>query len=297
MVAWVVLVASAVPAIAQAQKRDACKEGYERGSVSRDSGRFVEARGLLQQCGSASCAPAAQKKCAAVLADVEAHLASVILSAGEARSGIDLTDVAVSIDGREGPRKLDGRAQDVDPGEHTFVFQLADGRKAEKRVTLRAGERNASVSVTIGAAAPVAGTAVWGAAMPAAPAWSANDVALAEEAKRMRYPTSPLKIAGFAFAGVGVAGLAVGSTFGLMASNKKSSPQCDAVAKVCDPGVLDEARRDATISTVGFVAGAALLVGGLTLVVVAPKNPMSARVQTAPAIGANGGGLSLQGAW
>ena len=284
-----VLVASAVPSVAHAEGA-ACKDGLHRSLISRDGGRLLEAQKLLEQCSAASCSAPVQKACAARRADLEARLASVILSA-ENRAGVDLVDVTVSIDGKEGPRKLDGRAHDIDPGEHTFVFKLADGQKAERRVSLRDGERNKSVAVTIGGrAAPAAPPAA------AAPAAGPSDAALAAAQPRPR-STRPLRLVGFIAGGAGLAGLAVGTAFGLMASRSMSTPHCDASAKVCDPGVIGDAKSAATVSTIGFVAGSVLLAGGLGLVLVTRKETNSARLEAAPTVGLNGGGLSLRGAW
>lgn len=280
----IVVIASAAPSMAHAQDAAACKDGYDRSQVQRDGGKLLEARKLLQQCSSASCSAFIQKECVGWLADVEARLSSVVLSAKNG-AGADLVDVAVSIDGKDGPSKLDGRALDIDPGEHTFVFQLADGKKAEQHVLVREREKGQSVAVIIGAP-------------EVPPAKSANSESPASDGG------SPLKVVGFIAAGVGIAGLGLGTIFGLKASSKLSAPQCDTSAKVCDPGVLGEAKSAATISTIGFVAGGVLLAGGVTLVLLAPKGTAggmsetkTTRLSATPVIGVNAGGLSLQGSW
>jgi hypothetical protein len=284
--------ASAAPSLAHAQDAAACRDGYDRSQVSRDDGKLVEARRLLQQCSAVSCSAFVQKECVGWLSDVEARLPSVILSAKD-DAGADLVDVAVSIDGHEGPRKLDGRAIDIDPGEHTFVFQLADGRKAEQRAFLREREKGKSVAVTMGAPRAAA-------ASPGKP----SDAPVGGNEPRASGGRSPLIPVGFIAAGVGVAGLAVGTIFGLEASSKLSAPHCDTAAKVCDPGVIGDAKSAATVSTIGFIAGGVLVAGGVTLVLLAPRGgesapteTKSARLSAAPMIGLNGGGLSVRGAW
>ena len=289
-----VLLASAFPSMAQAQEA-VCKSGYERSQISRVRGKLLEAQSLLQQCSSATCSPSARKRCAASLADVEARLPSVILSA-EDRKGVDLVDVAVSIDGEDGPRKLDGRAHDIDPGEHTLVFKLADGQKLERRVLVREGARGVSVPVTFGVA--TAAAASQAAPASAAAPGSSGDAALLAMARRTRSAVSPQKFVGFGAIGVGVVGLAVGAIFGIKASGTMSGPQCDSATKTCDPGVVDDAKTATQISSIAFVGGAALVAGGVALVILAPKRDnYSARLSAAPTVGVNGGGLSLGGAW
>jgi hypothetical protein len=113
-------------------------------------------------------------------------------------------------------------------------------------------------------------------------------------------PSSPLKTVGLIVGGVGVAGLAAGTVFGVLALSKNSSAnsghcggslggpnQCDAT------GVSD--RSDAVsfgnISTIAFIAGGVLAAGGATLWLIAP----SGHVQATPAVGQNGGGILLRG--
>ncbi|CAN5325793.1 hypothetical protein BH09MYX1_BH09MYX1_41360 [soil metagenome] len=107
-----------------------------------------------------------------------------------------------------------------------------------------------------------------------------------------------VKIAGLAMAGVGGAGLVLGAVFGGLAlGSKPGSDHCTSDLLHCDAsGIssLDDARTFATVSTVGFIAGGVLLVGGLVLFFAAPKK------EAAPAIALSLGhagnlGLTLGG--
>lgn len=295
-----VLMASTAPSIAHAQDAAACKDGYDRSQVLRDEGKLLEAQKLLRQCSSA-CSAFVQKECAGWLEDVEARLSSVLLSAKDG-AGAELVDVTVSIDGKEVTRKLDGRTLDVDPGDHTFVFQLADGRKTEQHMLIREREKGKIVAVTIAAPQPapvalekpVPSPGAGQQAVPAVPAEKAPTTSAG----------SPLKLVGFIAAGVGVPGLAVGTIFGLQAMSKLSAPQCNDSSKRCVPGVISDANSAATVSTIGFIAGGVLVAGGVTMVLLAPKSgggtvpeTNGARLSAAPMIGLNGAGLSLHGAW
>jgi hypothetical protein len=97
---------------------------------------------------------------------------------------------------------------------------------------------------------------------------------------------------------VGVAGLVVGAVFGVMAANDKSAAQCDAT-NACKHGPLSDARNAATLSTVGFVAGGALLAGGIALVLLAPTSrPQAERaLRLQPAVAVQGAGLLLTGSF
>jgi hypothetical protein len=85
------------------------------------------------------------------------------------------------------------------------------------------------------------------------------------------------RIVGIAVGGVGVVGLALGTVFGLQAKSKNddASSACPDPSRCSQSGIdLDKKARDAaTISTIGFIAGGALLVGGAVLFFTAPASP------------------------
>ena len=121
---------------------------------------------------------------------------------------------------------------------------------------------------------------------------------------------SPRRAIGYIVGGVGIVGVAIGTVFGLRALSLKGERDQE-----CRPGNLctadgltkdDDARSAATLSTVGFVAGAALLAGGAVLVLTAPSSPPSPASPASPGptartIGvgrvASGGGLVIGGTW
>jgi hypothetical protein len=111
-------------------------------------------------------------------------------------------------------------------------------------------------------------------------------------------PGASRRTLGLAVAGAGVAGIAVGSIFGIRAASiGDQSHRCTLGPRGdgCPEDAVDEqdsARTSATISTVGFVAGGALLAAGAVLWLTAPKK---APVRAAAFVGPSGGMLSLGG--
>ena len=111
---------------------------------------------------------------------------------------------------------------------------------------------------------------------------------------------SALKVTGVVVAGMGVAGLAVGGAFGVRTIDLKNqrSQFCNSDNACTDPqGVsLDhDARTAATISTVSMIAGGALAVGGLVLVLAAPR---AAHAVTVGAwVQGDVAGLTVAGRW
>jgi len=113
---------------------------------------------------------------------------------------------------------------------------------------------------------------------------------------------TPLRYAGLAVGGLGVAGLAVGTVFGLQAisRNNDSKADCDAMS-VCGPTGLS-ARHDAqsagNVSTVAFVAGGVLVAGGATMFVLAkPRSNDGLALQATPLVSGDRLGIGLQGAF
>ncbi len=116
------------------------------------------------------------------------------------------------------------------------------------------------------------------------------------------------KIVALSLGGAGVVGLAAGSVFGLMAISQKNQQQSDCASTAsCTSsghaqalGDHSSAVSDGTISTVGFLAGGALLVAGA---VVYLTDGGSARPATTtgmvltPSVGPAGAGLSLGGSF
>jgi hypothetical protein len=114
------------------------------------------------------------------------------------------------------------------------------------------------------------------------------------------------KILGLVAGSAGVAGIVVGGVFGAMtlseASQQKSA--CASATPMACPNPAQAAsdhsagETDRTVSTVGFIAGGALLVGGAVLFFTArhSSEPRAAtRLIVVPRVGPNGGGMLLRG--
>ncbi len=90
--------------------------------------------------------------------------------------------------------------------------------------------------------------------------------------------TSPLRTVGFIAGGAGIAGIAIGSVFGVLTIGKKNvtDSHCPTTGPVigCDStgsAAQSDGRTFSTVSTVSFIAGGVLLAGGITLIVLSPR--------------------------
>jgi hypothetical protein len=165
----------------------------------------------------------------------------------------------------------------VDPGAHAIVVNAPGSKRWEKNVDVPPDGGTASVVLVV-----VSETKVEAPPPPPEP----SD------------PGTPLRIGGLVVAGVGLVGVGLGTAFGVIASGKLSDSNadnhCDA-QNTCDAtglGLRSDAQSAATISTVGFIAGAVLIAGGITMFVLAPKKS-PAQTALAPAIGGGFYGAAL----
>jgi hypothetical protein len=83
---------------------------------------------------------------------------------------------------------------------------------------------------------------------------------------------------GIVAGGAGAVALTLGAIFGLVAKsdNDGAADLCPRGNDACAPGasaLTDDARSEATVSTIGFVAGGVLLAGGIVLYLTAPSRP------------------------
>ena len=115
-----------------------------------------------------------------------------------------------------------------------------------------------------------------------------------------RSSSSPLRTAALISGGAGLVGLAVGGFFGLQAKSKQDDADCP--GNVCkdeaSASTLRSANDAATLSTIAFVAGGALVAGGITLWLVgSSSSPKTASVRLSPMMPASAasGGIAAFG--
>jgi hypothetical protein len=270
---WILVAVAALtvsfPSALRADEADVCVDAYEKSQVlmKPESGQstLLPARETLRTCMRSGCKDWMVADCSQWLSEVEARIPTVVFSARDT-SGRDLAELVVTtVDGASVASRLDGRAIDLEPGEHVFVFVAPSGARLEKRVLVREGEKNQAVSAVFQGPAPEAKPAV--------------------TAGHATAPRTPVyQYVGYGVAGVGVVGLGVGVIFGLRAIAKKEEANC--VGKVCDERPMQEAVSAGKIATVGFIAGGVLVAGGASIVLFGSESsPVQGRLDVGPASG------------
>jgi hypothetical protein len=219
---------------------------YEKnGQLASAWARFVEVSTLAQRAGQAERAEYAKEHAAAL--QPKLSMLTIVVAQPE-------RDLSVKRDGAVIDAAIYGTAVAVDAGDHA-IEATAPGKEPWKG-TAHVGGDAAKVSIEVPALrdAPAAAPAVTEPPREAPPA------------------LPPRRIAAIGVAAAGVLAIGVGSVFGVMAMGKKSDsdPSCNVNGNpnACYPAgapARHDAAVDATISTVLFAAGGALVAGGIVL--------------------------------
>jgi hypothetical protein len=178
-------------------------------------------------------------------------------------AGRSAEEVTVLVDGTTIDRGALGSARRMNPGEHVLVARANDGAERHVTFVLVEGETT-TVTVDLESNRIV----------PAAPP---------PPEKRAEGGVSPFVWGGFGMAGLG---LAVGAGAGLasMSTTSRLDEKCaNAMCPQSVRGDIETAQTWATVSTVGFVTGAAGLVVGVVALAIGPsKRETSTRVSVGP---------------
>jgi hypothetical protein len=268
-------------------------------------------RAQLLVCAATSCPMAIRKECVRRLDEVNAQVPTIIFAARDA-SGADLSAVKITMDGEVLAERLDGSALSIDPGEHTFRFEAAGQPAVQQTLVIHEADKERRKQVVIGTAsavpfvpapaAPVrAPTPV--AAPPSPAIASSSSPALAADTGSSTSTWSTQKTIALVVGGTGVAGVAVGGIFeGIGASHWRSAKgesclnctQSQYKQAISDH---DSAASAATVSTVAFIAGGALVAAGVVLWFTAPSGheaPPPTAPRVVPEIGPGSGGFVVQ---
>ena len=271
----------------------ACVAANEQATPLRKAGKLRDARARLRLCSAETCPAAVRQDCIAGAAQAETDIPTVTFAVQDP-TGNDLVDVKVSLDGQPLVEKLDGKAIEVDPGEHTFHFETPGQPPVDKRLLIVEGEKNRREKIQLGT--PVAVVAPPPVVPPPTP------------------PPPPAKpntqrTVGLIVGGSGLVVTGVGAIFGMIATLQWGSAKSacgNLFPETCtEPNAANADRsasvRAGTAADVLLAVGGAAVVTGVALVILAPTpgpaGATSASLSLGPSGGRDGGGLILGGAF
>jgi hypothetical protein len=292
--------ANACPKLAESQRLDpapgtvlnlaAC---YEReGKTASAWAAYKAAQAATQAAGQKERAAAAARKAT----ELEAKLSRMTFTVSpDARMG----GLEIRCDGEPVREPEWGTALPYDPGPHDVEVRAPGRRAWHTRAELRADRDRATIAIPVLEAEPAA------VAEPASGGPGGVQIVResgpSEAAPETKGRGRTQRLAGALVGGVGVLGLGVGIFTGLRAKSTYDDATAACGGTRCPVGspglsLRDDATSWATASTVGFIAGGALLATGALLFLTAPHEtaqPPQVGIALAPA--AQGTGLSLAG--
>jgi hypothetical protein len=246
-------------------------------------------RSQLLICGSASCPADIRDACVNRVSEVNTQIPTIVFAAKDS-SGADLTAVKVTMDGELLVSRLEGTALSVDPGEHTFTFDVAGQPSVTKKLVIQQGQKDRREQINFGT--------------PTAPTLVGVPVATAEQAPlssptETRRGIGTQKVLAVVAGGVGLIGLGIGTAFGVVSISKHRDAQAACPTSQCatssDVNLWSEARSAGNISTAALVAGGVLLAGGAVLWFTTGKPRSDAAPGTD--VGLGFGRITLKGTW
>jgi hypothetical protein len=265
---------------------------YEKaGRFSAAWSTFVDAAAVSRRTGNADREQVAKDRALAL----EPKLSRIIITV---TGGDQVPDLVVKRDGKIVGKAQWGLAVPVDPGIHAVAVS-APGRKTwAQSVTITASGSTVTIEVPeLQPGLPTATPPVTPATQQTEPnaAVVGGASSGASSAEKAPGGLSDQKIGAIAVGGVGLAGVVVGSIFGLKAMSKHNdadalcTPQCYDQAAV---DLRDQSMHAGNVSTVAFVVGGVGLAGAAFLWFT-DKSDKSA----APKVGLGPAGLVVKGAW
>ena len=191
----------------------------------------------------------------------------------------------------------------VDPGVHRVVVSAPGKQSWETSVTAVEGK-------AVHVAAPRDLQAVIASAVaPPSPPPAAEPAPAASALSAASFPPpivenvgATQRTLGWIVTGVGAAGIGVGAGFGLSSIGKRNESRSHCTVDQCDAtgvGLRDDAMRAGNVATIATIAGGAAVLGGLLLVLTAPRSTgakeRAGKLHAVPNVAMGGGGITLQG--
>lgn len=236
------LISAGFPAWARGSKeKKVCSKAYVEGQRLRNSSQLVEARKQFLVCARDVCPSVLRRDCIRWGADAEQAIPTVVVEASDA-SGGDLVDVSVTLDDKPFVPRIDGSAQPVDPGVHTFRFETHGAQPIEKRVVIHTADKNRHIHVTF----PIGGAKTPASSPP-------GQRKLAEAKADKGKPLTAVYVLG----GVGVVSLGVFTYMALKFNSQLND--LDKCKGHCSQSSVDTANRTRTLSYVPLGIGVVAL--------------------------------------
>ena len=306
----ILLVVGTSASVARADdNKTTCANAYVAAQTRRSEQRLVAARDQLRICARPECSTLMQgemvRDCTDWLAQVESSIPSVVITAGDG-SGAVFTHLTVAIDGTVVATELEGQAIDVDPGLHVFSFQAPNLPRVQQVVAVLEGKKNQVVVASLDTTRPPSAFAGEPTSTHVAPQRPSASLQLAptqppEQAPDLPESDRPRRASVSAWTyvafGGGAVGIVVGSIFGVLALQTKSSLDAQCQQYACSrasTGDIGSLHTQSWTSNIGFGVGILGAGVGAVIVVTTARPTVSAgrsALKVTPWFGGTSGGV------
>jgi hypothetical protein len=284
-----------------------CLNANENAIKVRREHQLRRSREASLLCSASSCPGELREACQARVRDLSAAIPSIVFLAKDA-TGNDRVEVRVTMDGEPIGERLDGTAIPVDPGMHTFKFEVAGHEAVERTFVVGEGEKDRRETISFPPSAPEEGVAPEG--VPVAAPGNSAPLPVSIDTSHAPVRGSAQRMGGIVVGAIGIAGLGLGAVSGALAASDWSSAKsaCNGMPVSCTKDPNSEGFREArsattmaAISDVGFVAGGALVVAGVVVFFTSPRGSLTAthraanELEVAPFGGIGATGMMIRG--
>lgn len=247
----------------------ACVKASDEGQKQRDEGKLLDAKERFIECSQQSCPAVVRKECAQWLTQLNARIPKIVPVLKD-ETGADVLKATLLIDGKEVAAELDGNAIPLDPGQHTFRFEVAGKAPVEVKAVVRDGEQRRTIEASLAPAPPP---------------------------KTTEPPPVEVKasapVLGYVLAGVGVVGLGSFGYFAYAGTSQKSD-----LEKTCAPNCLqsdvDSVKQKLLIADVSLAVGLVALGVGAYLILTNGSGKGDAKAAASRlVVGPTGAGLAF----
>jgi hypothetical protein len=236
---------------AEAQESVAKKEcltQHEQSQVFKQASKLKAAREALLTCSRDVCPSFIRADCVEWLGQLDRSIPSVVPTAKVNKK--DETNVRVTVDGQLAATRLDGKPIELDPGVHTFRFELAPWPPVEQQVLVAEGEKNRTVSVQFG-----------------------NQ---SEDGKESDVPMyRPFPTIDYVLGGTAVVGIGLFAAFGSMGMSGKKDLQNTCAPFCSTTDVNSKVKSKFLIADIGLGVAVASTVLGVILYATRPSYPIA----------------------
>ncbi len=248
--------------VAHAQAEDVttakkqCLSQHEQSQILKQSTKLKEAREALLMCSRDICPSFVRADCVEWLGQLDRVIPSVVVTAKVNKR--DEFNVKVTIDGQVASTRLDGRAIELNPGVHTFRFDLSPWPPIEQQVLVSEGEKNRLINVQFGV--PV------------------------EDKGAPEVPTyRPIPTLDFILAGTTLAGVGVFAAFGTMGRTQYNTDAKSTGCKpFCAPSEVNSVKTKLLIADIGLGVAVVSTIAGIIVFATRPALPLPADEPTKP---------------